>query len=107
MKYEILVAAAVGVLTGAGIALAADTTVYQKGKSFSMKEVTLKKGDALTFTNDDTVTHNALSRSAGNEFNIGAQVPGATTPVKLDTAGTVDVICAIHPQMRMKVTVTD
>ena len=105
MKYEILVAAAVGVLTGAGIALAADTTVHQKGKSFSMKEVTLKKGDALIFTNDDTVTHNALSRSAGNEFNIGAQAPGATTPVKFDTAGTVDVICAIHPQMRMKVTV--
>jgi plastocyanin len=107
MKYEILVAAAVGLLAGAGIALAADTTIYQKGKSFSVKDVTLKKGDSLTFTNDDAVTHNVLSRSAGNEFNIGAQAPGASTPVKFDTAGAIDVICAIHPQMRMKVTVTD
>jgi plastocyanin len=107
MKYEILVAAAIGVLAGAGIALAADTTVSQKGKAFSVKEVTLKKGESLTFTNDDNITHNALSRSPGNEFNIGAQTPGASTSVKFDTAGTVDVICAIHPQMRMKVTVTD
>ena len=107
MKHEILVAAAVGLLTGAGVALAADTTVFQKGKTFSIKEVTLKKGDSLTFTNDDTVTHNVLSRSSGNDFNIGAQAPGASTPVKFDTVGTIDVICAIHPQMRMKVTVTD
>jgi plastocyanin len=107
MKHELLIAAAAGVVMGAGIALAANTTVQQKGKAFSTKEVVIKKGDTVTFMNDDTVSHNVMSRSPGNEFNIGAQAPGVSTPVKFDAAGSVDVFCAIHPQMRMSVKITD
>jgi len=107
MKHELLIAAAAGVVMGAGIALAADTSVHQKGKAFSTKEAVIKKGDTLTFVNDDTISHNVMSRSPGNEFNIGAQVPGVSTPVKFDAAGAVDVFCAIHPQMRMVVRITD
>ena len=37
----------------------------------------LKKGETLTFVNDDTVPHNIISTSKGNEFNLGSQPPGA------------------------------
>jgi|SRR4051794_30491277 plastocyanin len=88
-------------------ALAANLTISQKGRMFSSESVTIKKGEALTFVNDDTVPHNIISTSTGNEFNLGSQPPGAATDVTFKQAGDVQVICAIHPRMKMTVKVTD
>jgi plastocyanin len=88
-------------------ALAANLTITQKGRVFSSESVTIKKGEALTFVNDDTVPHNIISTSTGNEFNLGSQPPGAATDVTFKQAGDVQVICAIHPRMKMTVNVTD
>jgi plastocyanin len=43
----------------------------------------------------------------GNEFDLGSQPPGASTDVTFDAAGDVQVICAIHPRMKMTLKVTD
>ena len=86
-------------------ALAADRMIGQKGKAFSDAEVTVKVGETLVYVNDDSVTHNILSTSAGNEFNLGSQEPGASTPATFKTAGDVKVMCAIHPRMQMAVKV--
>jgi plastocyanin len=95
-------------LTGlSAIAYAADTTIRQKGRVFSAESITVKKGDTVTFLNDDNLPHNIASTSAGNQFNLGSQAPGAQTPVTFKQAGEVKVICAIHPRMKMTVTVTD
>jgi len=88
-------------------ALAANQMVHQQGRVFSSDSITLKKGEVLTFVNDDTVPHNIISTSKGNEFNIGSQPPGTSTDVTFREAGDVQVICAIHPRMKMSVTVTD
>ena len=88
-------------------ALAANLTITQKGRMFSSESVTIKKGEALTFLNDDTVPHNIVSTSTGNEFNLGSQPPGAATDVTFKESGDVQVICAIHPRMKMMVKVTD
>ena len=88
-------------------ALAANLTISQKGRMFSSESVTIKKGEALTFVNDDTVPHNIISTSTGKEFNLGSQPPGAATDVIFKQAGDVQVICAIHPRMKMTVKVTD
>ena len=48
-----------------------------------------------------------MSTSRGNEFNLGSVGPGTSVPVAFDNAGTVDVICAIHPRMKMTVTVSN
>jgi plastocyanin len=88
-------------------ALAANLTITQKGRMFSSESVTIKKGEALTFLNDDTVPHNIVSTSTGNEFNLGSQPPGAATDVTFKVSGDVLVICAIHPRMKMMVKVTD
>ncbi len=92
---------------GTSAAFAASMTVQQKNKTFSESEVVIKKGETLTFVNNDNITHNIMSKSPGNEFNMGAQAPGVSTPVTFDAAGIADVICAIHPQMRLNVKIND
>jgi plastocyanin len=102
--------ASLAIVIAAGLsagALAANLTITQKGRAFSSESVTVKKGEALTFVNDDTVPHNIVSTSAGNEFNLGSQPPGAATDVTFRQSGDVQVICAIHPRMKMMVQVTD
>ena len=59
-----------------GALAAANQEIHQKGRVFSAENVTIKKGEALTFVNDDTIPHNILSTSKGNEFNLGSQAPG-------------------------------
>ena len=88
-------------------ALAANLTISQKGRAFSSETVTLKKGGTLTFMNDDSIPHNIMSTSIGNEFNLGSQPPGASTDVTFKEAGDVLVICAIHPRMKMTVKVSE
>jgi plastocyanin len=96
------------VLAGLSVgALAANMTITQKGRVFSSENVVIKKGDMLTFVNDDSVPHNILSTSKGNEFNLGSQPPGASTDVTFKEAGDVLVICAIHPRMKMTVKVSE
>jgi plastocyanin len=100
----ILFAVACGLSTGA---FAATEIIHQQGRAFSVESVTVKKGEALTFLNDDTVPHNIISASKGNEFNLGSQAPGSSTDVTFKEAGDVTVICAIHPRMKMTVKVVD
>jgi plastocyanin len=88
-------------------ALAANQVITQQGRLFSSESVSIKKGTSLTFLNDDTVPHNILSASKGNEFNLGSQPPGTSTDVTFKEAGDVQVLCAIHPRMKMMVKVAD
>ena len=94
-------------LSGSAVALAAETSVRQKGRLFSPNEISVKKGDTLVFVNDDNITHNVYSASAGNQFNLGAIAPGNTTPVTFKNSGNVDIFCAIHPSMKMSLKVAD
>lgn len=80
-------------------------SVSQKDKTFSSAALTVKAGDSIVFKNDDDVTHNVFSNTAGNEFNLKTQAPGASSSVTMKTAGTVEVRCAFHPKMKLTVTV--
>lgn len=86
-------------------ALAKEFTVTQKGQQFTPRTLTLKVGDEIIFVNDDTGTHNVFSESPGNAFDLKAQRPGSRSNVTFSAAGQVDVRCAIHPTMRLSVTV--
>jgi plastocyanin len=88
-------------------ALAGNQMIHQQGRVFGPDTISVKKGEALTFVNDDTVPHNIISTSKGNEFNLGSQSPGSSTDVTFKEAGDVQVICAIHPRMKLMVKVTD
>jgi len=95
----------VGGLTAA--AFAATQVVHQQGRMFSMESISIKKGEALTFLNDDNIPHNIASTSKGNEFNLGSQSPGTSTDVTFKEVGDTLVICAIHPRMKLMVKVTE
>jgi len=90
---------------GSVVAFAAERSIMQKGKAFSESVITIKKGDVVVFVNDDSVTHNVMSTDSGNEFNIGSQAPGASTPVTFDKSGEFTILCAIHPRMKLLVKV--
>jgi plastocyanin len=84
---------------------AAPHAVSQKGKVFAPGTISVKVGDSVSFKNDDDVTHNAFSTSAGNEFNAKAQTPGSSSDVVFKTKGKVAVKCAFHPAMSLTVNV--
>ncbi len=93
------------VLLHGSLSWAAEHTVSQKGKAFSVQELTIAAGDTVNFENDDDTSHNVFSSTAGHEFNVGIQKAGVASAQKFDKAGTIEARCAIHPQMKLKVNV--
>jgi plastocyanin len=84
---------------------AADLQIFQKGKEFSEKSVTIRAGQSIEFVNDDGNVHNVHSATEGHVFDLGAQEPGASNTHVFAAPGEVAVRCAIHPRMRLAVTV--
>lgn len=84
----------------------AEHTVNQKGKAFSMKTLTVKVGDTVNFLNKDDFFHNVFSLSDAKFFDLGSYPQGESKSVVFDQVGTVEVECAIHPEMRMIVEVS-
>ena len=89
---------------------AEEYVVDQINKSFVMtgKPITalkLKKGDTVSFKNGDPFFHNIFSLSELQTFDLGSYPAGEARAVKFEAAGTVDVECAIHPDMHMTVEV--
>ena len=89
----------------APFAAAKDHIITQKGKAFSESEITLAPGDNLIFKNDDDTSHNVFSAVEPMKFNLGIQKPGSEASHKFDSAGVAELRCAIHPKMKIKVTV--
>ena len=83
---------------------AADFTVTQRNKAFSVRQITITVRDRITFVNGDSVNHNLYSETKGSEFEI-LQHPGRSDTVRFPQPGTVEVQCAIHPVMRLEVQV--
>jgi plastocyanin len=94
------------VVTVAMPAFAGDQTVGQVKKAFAVGVLKAKVGDTITFRNDDEFAHNVFSLSDVQSFDLGSYKKGETRTVKLTTPGTIEVECAIHPEMKMKIEVT-
>jgi plastocyanin len=97
-------------LLAASTAQAADYIVEQKDKAFvynGTKSATLKVkvGDVVQFKNMDPYFHNVFSLSDAKLFDLGSYPQGQSKPVTFDKPGTVEVECAIHPQMKITVEV--
>ena len=101
-KYVVVMSV---VLLAGGPALAEDFEVGQKNKQFTTETLKIKVGDSVKFTNQDPFFHNVFSLSELKTFDLGSYPKGKFRKVKFDEPGTVDVECAIHPNMRMVVEV--
>jgi len=92
-------------IAAAHAALADDVRVVQRDKRFSTARLAVKTGDLVTFVNSDEAMHNVYSFTDGFTFDLGGQGPGEETTVRLSKPGVVDVRCAIHPKMKLQITV--
>ena len=88
-----------------GTALSAEQVVAQKGKAFSTKKLKVKVGDTVKFLNEDPFSHNVFSLSDARSFDLGSYPQGGAKSVTFDKPGTVEVECAIHPDMVMVIEV--
>jgi plastocyanin len=98
-----LLAAAIAMASA--IVDAAEYTVFQKGKQFSVTTLSAQVGDIVVFVNDDEFAHNIYSETPGIEFDFHKQMPGEQDTLVLGKAGVFDVRCAIHPRMKMTIVV--
>jgi plastocyanin len=86
-------------------AFAADHEVLQKDKKFSKANLTVKVGDTVSFRNEDPFAHNVFSLSDVKTFDLGSYPKGQAKSVTFDKPGTVEIECAIHPDMKVVVEV--
>ncbi len=85
---------------------AQDHVVSQKNKAFSVRTLAIKVGDRVVFRNNDDFLHNIFSLSDAMPFDLGAYSQGQTKTVTFGKPGKFDVECAIHPEMKLTVTVS-
>jgi plastocyanin len=106
MRRPLTIAVAAVTLSAIGtwVGAAPQYSISQKGREFHPGEITIKRGDTIQIVNDDAdLLHHAYVDSDKFSFDSGDQKPGTITPVTFTVAGDFDVLCAIHPKMRLVV----
>lgn len=84
----------------------ADATVTQSHTTFDVDSASVKVGESVIFTNKDDVTHNIQVVNAdGDVDDKGLQKPGQDIKETFAKAGDYKIRCAIHPKMKMSVSV--
>ena len=73
--------------------------------AFSPNATTVKVGQKVTWTNDDSTNHNVTAQS-GASFKSKDFGNGGTFSFTPTKAGTIKYVCTIHPGMTATLTVT-
>jgi plastocyanin len=100
--------AVVGIVAGLSWAAFAAPAyqVTQKGRAFRPGEIAIHRGDTVEFINDDgDLLHHVYLASDKFSFDSGDQKPGSRTDVAFPEPGTFNVLCGIHPKMKLVVNV--
>lgn len=82
-----------------------EVAIKMQNIAFDPKAVTVKVGQKVTWTNDDSVDHNVTSQSGETikSQNFGKGATFSFTPTK---AGAIKYVCTLHPGMDATLTVT-
>jgi plastocyanin len=94
-----------GASTAAASSSGGGVTIKMQNIAFDPKSVTVKVGQKVTWTNEDTVDHNVTSQS-GETIKSDNFGKGGTFSFTPKTAGTIKYVCTIHPGMTATLTVT-
>ncbi len=105
MKISLMLVVIVGLISANSIAQ--EYEIGQKNKEFTVKELTVRIGDKMVFTNQDPFFHNIYSLSENQSFDLGSYPKGNQRSVVAEKAGTLKVECAIHPSMQMTIHVEE
>lgn len=85
---------------------AATVVISQQGRAFNPASIEIAVGDTLRIVNDDAdLLHHSYLRNEAFTFDSGDQEPGTSYDVVFPVAGEFDVLCGIHPKMKLRVTV--
>ena len=80
----------------------AASIVVQKGRAFRPAEISIARGETVTFTNDDSYIHQVYVTGL---FDSEEKAPGENLNETFPDAGTFQVRCHIHPTMKMTIRV--
>lgn len=84
-------------------AMTEKASIEIKNFAFVPKTLTVKKGTAITFTNQDPVGHTATADDGS--FDTGLIAAGESESVTFDKAGIYTYHCAPHPYMKATIVV--
>jgi plastocyanin len=76
-----------------------------QGFTFSPVQIKVKKGDAITFTNKDSMQHSATANDGS--FDTGLMSNGESRAITFNTTGTVNYHCKLHTSMQATVIVEE
>ena len=98
----------IAVIAGCGYAKAAPeaaaaekNTILIQDYMFQPAEITIRKGETVTWINQDSVRHTAT----GKYFDSGLLSKGQSFTQTFNEAGAFDYICTPHPSMKGRVIV--
>ena len=74
------------------------------GLAFGPKDVTVKKGTKITWTNEEDIPHNVVAED-GADFQSDTFGKGKTFSFTPKADGTINYVCTIHPGMEGTITV--
>lgn len=102
--YAATGAALVMALGSIAVVAQSQFVISQKGREFRPGTITIKRGDSVQVVNDDAdLRHHAYVDADNFKFDSGDQEPGSKTNIAFPVAGDFDVLCAIHPKMKLVV----
>ena len=99
------VALSISAVLGTGaLAAAPQHFVSQQNQIFTPGELTIKQGETVEIVNDDgDLLHHLYIDSKKLQYDSGDQEPGAKVDITFPVTGTFDVLCGIHPKMRLAI----
>lgn len=91
--------------TSAAASSGGGVTIKMQNIQFAPKDTTVKVGQKVTWTNDDSTDHNVTADS-GADFKSKDFGKGSTFEFTADKAGTIKYECTLHPGMTGTLNVT-
>jgi plastocyanin len=80
--------------------------VSQRGRDFQPKQIIVQRGETVQIVNDDAdLLHHAYISSEKFNYDSGDMEPGSKADVTFTVAGDFNVLCGIHPKMKLSVRV--
>jgi len=89
--------------TGSTQATNGKNAVTIQNYSFSPASITIKAGQSITWTNEDSVGHSATADD--NSWDTGVLPQGQSKSITFAKAGTYTYHCSVHPNMKATVIV--
>src|SRR4051812_43761546 len=89
-------------LSGLALAPAFAATVSQKSRSFRPGEISIARGETVTFTNEDSYIHQGY---VSGLFEPEKRARGENLNQPFQNSGTFQVACRIPPPMKLPVRV--